>query len=203
MARTPAVLATSALLIWAGRADAGGPVREYLPGLPEEHDGRAVSAVTGGGPGSVWMTHAARLLRAHDLAASSANIIEATRLADALATLRGMALPGIDELREAAVAVLCAGGEKPLELIDRALVVGDVLGAVPDDLPVPPLKADFEAECKSCRLDRSTEETDLQLDLREMAHLRKSRLLHRLALLDIPWGKAQPAASGKHGRRFS
>ncbi|MBP6826009.1 MAG: hypothetical protein KA165_05520, partial [Saprospiraceae bacterium] len=138
-----------------------------------------------------WMTLAARLLREKDLAVSSAHIIEAVRLAGHLAVLRHTAIPGIEELREAAVAILCDGAEKPLELIDRQLVIGDVLGVVPATLPVPPLKADFEAQVRSCRLEKNTQAKMLRLDLREEAHLRKSRLLHRLALLGIPWGKVE------------
>ncbi|MBP6828444.1 MAG: hypothetical protein KA165_17895, partial [Saprospiraceae bacterium] len=98
------------------------------------------------------------------------------------------------------VAILCGGAEKPLELIDRQLVIGDVLGVVPATLPVPPLKADFEAQVRSCRLEKNTQAKMLRLDLREEAHLRKSRLLHRLALLGIPWGKVEETSAGKQGR---
>ncbi|MBV6439610.1 MAG: hypothetical protein EPGJADBJ_01255 [Saprospiraceae bacterium] len=151
-------------------------------------------------PQSYWFVQAARLLRDKDFAVSPAHVIEAVRLAENLATLRNTALPGIEELREAAVTVLCNGAEKPLELIDQQLVIGDVLGAVPSGLPVPPLKEDFEKQVKSCRLEKNTQEKTLELDLREEAHLRKSRLLHRLDLLGITWGKEQAVGSGKQGR---
>ena len=150
-------------------------------------------------PQSQWLTLVARLLREKDIPVSSAHIIEAVRLAESLAALRNTALPGIEELREAAVTVLCDGAEKPLELIDQQLVIGDVLGAVPPHLPVPPLKADFEAQVRSCRLEKNTQEKTLEFDLREAAHLRKSHLLHRLDLLGIPWGKTQETGSGKQG----
>lgn len=150
-------------------------------------------------PTHSFLTLAARLLREKDIPVSSAHIIEAVRLAESLAVLRNTALPGIEELREAAVTVLCDGAEKPLELIDQQLVIGDVLGAVPPHLPMPPLKADFEAQVRSCRLEKNTQEKTLELDLREAAHLRKSRLLHRLDLLGILWGKTQETGSGKQG----
>ncbi|MBK7935814.1 MAG: hypothetical protein IPJ82_01400 [Lewinellaceae bacterium] len=146
-----------------------------------------------------WLTKVAHLLRESDMAVSPAHIIEAVRLAETLAVLRRTSLPGIEELREAAVTVLCDGAEKPLELIDRQLVIGDVLGRVPDSLPVPPLKADFEAQVKSCRLEKNTQEKTLELDLRQDAHLRKSLLLHRLDLLGIQWGTVKDAVSGKQG----
>ncbi len=146
-----------------------------------------------------WLTLAARLLREKDIAVSSAHIIESVRLAEHLAVLRQTALPGIEELREAAVTVLCDGAEKPLELIDKQLVIGDVLGSVPASLPLPPLKADFEAQVRSCRLEKNTQEKTLELDLRQEAQLRKSLLLHRLDLLGVTWGKAKESLSGKQG----
>ncbi len=151
-------------------------------------------------PSAEWLARTARLLRERGLDTSSAHVVEAVRLAESLAYLRRTGQPGIEELREAAVTVLCEGAEKQLELIDREVVVGDVLGEVPDTVPVPPLKADFDAQAKSCRLERSTQEKSLQLDLREPAQLRKSQLLHRLALLRIPWGKSEEVGSGKQGR---
>ncbi len=138
-----------------------------------------------------WLTQAARLLREQDLATSSAHVIEAVRLANTLAVLRRTTWPGIEELREVAVTVLCEGAEKQLELIDQQLIIGDVLGAVPDDLEVPPLKADFETQVKSCRLERKTQLETLKLDLRKDAHTAKSRLLHRLQILGIPWGNLE------------
>lgn len=151
-------------------------------------------------PHARWLTQVGRLLREQDFAVSSAHVIEAVRLAESLAVLRNTATPGIEELREAAVTVLCHGAEKPLELIDQQLVIGDVLGAIPTNLALPPLKEDFEKQVKSCRLEKNTQEKTLELDLREEIHLKKSRLLHRLDLLGIAWGKEQAVGSGKQGR---
>lgn len=147
-----------------------------------------------------WFTGAARVLREQGLPVSSAHIIEAVRLADTLARLRRTALPGIEELREAATAVLCEGSEKPLELLERQMIVGEAMGAVPASVPVVPLKEDFEKEAKSCRLAISPVEVALVLDLREAAHLRKSQLLHRLDLLGIKWGREQAVSGPKQGR---
>lgn len=147
-----------------------------------------------------WFSKAAQLLRTQDLAPSSAHVIEAVRLADTLAALRNTLLPGIEELREAAVTVLCEGAEAKYQIIERQLVIGDVLGVVPDAVPVVPLRADFQAQVRSARLKISTEEQSLALDLREEAHLRKSRLLHRLDLLRIPWGKPEAITGRKEGR---
>ncbi|MCC6462457.1 MAG: hypothetical protein IT260_18460 [Saprospiraceae bacterium] len=151
-------------------------------------------------PHAVWLARAARLLREQDLILSSAHVIEAVRLAETLAALRHTLLPGIEELREAAVTVLCEGAEKPLELLERQLVVGDVLGRVPASVQMVPLKIDFEAQLRSARLQLSTEEQSLALDLREASHLRKSQLLHRLQVLRIPWGTAVEGSGREQGR---
>ncbi|HNG90265.1 MAG TPA: DUF5682 family protein, partial [Saprospiraceae bacterium] len=149
---------------------------------------------------TVWLSAAARLLREHDVETSSAHIIEAVRLAHTLAALRGTQQPGIEELRQAAVAVMGLHSDKPLELLDAGLVVGDVLGRVPDALPMPPLKADFEAQAKSCRLERSTAEKLIELDLRKDSDLRKSVLLHRVALIGIGWGTPTGVGGNRQGR---
>ena len=149
---------------------------------------------------TTWLTQAARLLREQDMSTSSAHVIEAIRLAETLAILRYTAQPGIEELREAAVTVLTEGAEKPLELIERILVIGEVLGEVPDTVPTVPLKADFEASVKRLRLEKSTLETLLELDMRKEAHLEKSRFLHRINLLGLQWGKEKAVAGKKQGR---
>lgn len=147
-----------------------------------------------------WFARAAQQLRREGLEASPSEVIEAVRLAHALAALRGMPLPGIEELREVAVSVLCHGAEAAYELVERHLVVGNVLGQVPLGVPNVPLLADFEAQVRNARLKLSSEEQRLALDLREEPHLRKSRLLHRLHLLGIPWGREEVVQGRKEGR---
>ncbi len=85
-----------------------------------------------------WLTRVAGVLRAHDLPVSSAHVIEAARLADALATLRGRPLAGLAEVSEATEAVLCDGDEHATGFVTRDLVVGELLGSVPDAAPAGP-----------------------------------------------------------------
>ena len=140
-----------------------------------------------------WMTRVAHLLRAEDLESSTASVIEATRLAEATAAMRGCALPGLAEFNEAAQAVFCFGDGTPLRLIHERLVVGPQLGAVPDDAPQVPLQRDFQRETKRLRLPPEALEKTLDLDLRKPNDLDRSRLLHRLRLLRVPWGKTESA----------
>lgn len=144
-----------------------------------------------------WTTRVARLMRDQDLDASSAHIIEAVRLADSLAALRGRSMPGLEELDEAALTVMCFGNDAPMRLIRRKLVIGDRLGHVPDDVPMAPLQADLAKQQKGLRLPASADEKDYDLDLRQPIDLERSHLLHRLNLLGLPWGEPLEARAKK------
>ncbi|MFD9373296.1 DUF5682 family protein [Streptomyces sp. NPDC060020] len=140
-----------------------------------------------------WLTKVAGLLRAEDRQVSSAHVIEAVRLAETLAVMRGRPLPGLTETLEAVRAVMCDGSDIPLALIEDRLVVGDVLGEVPDAAPVVPLQRDLTRQQRSLRLKAEAQDRELELDLRKDTDAAKSLLLHRLRLLGIGWGT--PTAS--------
>ncbi|HEY3086680.1 MAG TPA: DUF5682 family protein [Jatrophihabitantaceae bacterium] len=135
-----------------------------------------------------WLTKVAGVLRSHDLPVSSAHVIEATRLAEALAVLRGRPLAGLAEVSEATRAVLCEGNEAALTFVQRDLVVGELLGAVPADAPSVPLEADLRARARSLRLKIDPVDKPTTLDLRKDHDRAKSIFLHRLAGLGIGWG---------------
>lgn len=142
-----------------------------------------------------WMTQVARLLRQEDLDASSASVIEAVRLAETLAALRDSAMPGLAELNEAAQTVLCFGEATPMQLIHQTLIVSERLGKVPPDTPLVPLQQDLQRLQKRLRLKPEVNERLLILDLRKELDLERSHLLHRLLLLNIPWGEPQQTSS--------
>ena len=144
-----------------------------------------------------WMTRVARLLRDDQLDASSAHVIEAVRLAEALAALRGRPLPGLPEVSEAARAVICAGHEAPMQLIRRKLVVGDRLGTIPEDAPRAPLHEDFVRTVRRARLKLEPQGRTIDLDLRKPIHLVRSHLLHRLALLGVTWGRRREVSGAR------
>lgn len=146
-----------------------------------------------------WMVRATRLLRSQDLDASSAHAIEGVRLARTLAAVRGLSLPGIDELQEAAVALLGGGYPEGLAVVQRELVIGEKLGEVPPGQPATPLQQDLAQQQKTLRLKPEPTAKPLSLDLRQETHLLRSHLLHRLRLLDINWGKPQHVSGSKAG----
>ncbi|GMU20085.1 MAG: hypothetical protein AMXMBFR13_01860 [Phycisphaerae bacterium] len=138
-----------------------------------------------------WAAVAARLLRQKDLTASSAQVIDAVRLAEALAAMRGLPLAGLAEMNEAILTVLCHGDVAPMELIRQKLEIGDRLGAVPRSTPIVPLQQDLETRQKQVRLKASTEIKKLDLDLRKDGDRQRSLLLHQVGLLDVPWGRVE------------
>ncbi|MGW2016176.1 DUF5682 family protein [Streptomyces sp. NPDC001927] len=135
-----------------------------------------------------WMTKVAGLLRDEDTFVSSAHVIEAVRLAETLAAMRGRPLAGLGETTDAVRAVMCDGSDVPLDLVRDRLVVGDVLGEVPDDAPAVPLQRDLARLQKSLRLKPEAQERELELDLRKDNDAARSQLLHRLRLLSVEWG---------------
>jgi hypothetical protein len=149
-----------------------------------------------------WLAKVAAALRERDLPVSSAHIIEATRLAEALAALRGRSLPGLGEVTEATRAVLCEGDDQMVAFIQQNLVVGEELGEVPEGAPLVPLDADLRKTAKTLRLAFSAAEKEITLDLRKDFDRQKSALLHRLEILGIGWGNRGRNPGTERSRRL-
>jgi hypothetical protein len=145
-----------------------------------------------------WMAKVAAVFRAEGLDASAAHLVEATRLAETLAALRGRSVPSLSELSEAVRACLAMGSDKPLRLVRDRLIVGEVMGEVPPDAPIAPLAADLEREARRLRMRPEPGLRTIDLDLRTTNDLARSHLLHRLLILDVPWGRRQ-RVGGKSG----
>jgi hypothetical protein len=146
-----------------------------------------------------WATQAAQLLRAEGIDTSSASVIEAVRLAEALAALRGETMPGLADLHEAIQTVLCNGDEAPMRLIRDKLEIGEAMGEVPADTPAVPLQRDLEAKQRRLTLKPTPEIVVKDFDLRNETDRARSRLLHQLRLLGIEWGKPANTYGNKKG----
>jgi hypothetical protein len=144
-----------------------------------------------------WQARTAALLRDEGFAASTASAIEATRLALALAAMRGIRVPGLEEMREAALAALCHGEGAPLQIIERKLYVGERVGEIDEAVPQMPLARDLALWQKKTRLKPEDIDSEIRLDLRSEAGLLKSTLLHRLTILNVPWGELVEADTGR------
>ncbi|MGV9843144.1 DUF5682 family protein [Streptomyces fungicidicus] len=143
-----------------------------------------------------WLTKVAGLLRAEDRTVSSAHVIEAVRLAETLAAMRGRPLPGLSETTDAVRAVMCEGSDVPLALVHDRLVVGDVLGEVPATAPAVPLQRDLARLQRRLRLRPEAAQRELELDLRKETDAGRGELLHRLRLLGVGWGEPVVSRGG-------
>ena len=149
-----------------------------------------------------WMANVATLLRKKDYIVSSSATIEAIRLANTLTTMRGLAIPGLKELQNAAISVICNGETAPMELIAQKLIVGNKVGRVPDSQITSPLQKNLVARIKKARLTKffnSSEPATKKLDLRVPSNMDASTLLHQMLLLEIPWGKKNKGPKGQTG----
>ncbi len=149
----------------------------------EAEDGIDVTALA-----ARWQGKVARLLRDEGQVTSTASVIEAARLAKSLAALRNRSVPGLPEMQDATLAVLCHGEAAPVRLVHDRLVLGTAVGEIDADLPQTPLQADLTRLQKKLRLKPEALEQEISLDLRSDAGLAKSVLLNRLNLINIPWG---------------
>jgi uncharacterized protein DUF5682 len=147
-----------------------------------------------------FLVKAARLLRDRGHDVSPAATVDAVRLAEGLAALRGRPGPGLGEVLDAAEASLAGGSAVPLRLISSELLVGHDLGSVPDDTPMVPLARDLAAAQRRLRFRAEAAAKTVELDLRNDTHRQRSQLLHRLAILGIDWG--EPADTGRTGGTF-
>ncbi len=144
-----------------------------------------------------WLARIAAALRAQGHLVSTAALIEAQRLAIALAALRGRPAPGFEELREAAIACLCFGEPMLWSGISQSLLLGDAVGAIPAGVPAAPLLEDMQREQKRVRLKPEALDRELAIDLRSESGLDRSTLLHRLAILGVHWGRLAEAGRSR------
>jgi hypothetical protein len=146
---------------------------------------------------SAWQSRTAFKLREEGYTAPTASAIEATRLALGLAALRDLPMPGIAEMREASLAAMCDGNPVPLAMLERKLYIGESVGGIGERVPQNPLARDLTEWQRKTRLKPQDLELEIKLDLRSEAGLLKSTLLHRLNLINVPWGKLLDAQAGR------
>ena len=150
----------------------------------------------------LWMVKVARLLRKSGMDASPAEVGEASNLAHTLATLRLLEKPAMAELMEAAVTVFGKGRNEKMAIIQTKLSIGDKIGKVAQEITTLPILKDLEREIKAARLSaawQTTEKVSKDLDLRKPTQLKASILIHRLSILDIPWGQLKKGSTFKTG----
>lgn len=154
---------------------------------------------------NAYLTKIAAFQRANGNAASSAQVIEALRLADSLAKMRGGGVPVLRDLRDAAETCLGEGSFAAISAAVADTEIGTKIGELPDGVSRTSIQEDFYRELKELKLEkyRTVTAQELKLDLREnrrasseksaFLDLNRSFFLHKLRVLDIGFAEAQQA----------
>ncbi|WP_164012129.1 DUF5682 family protein [Pyxidicoccus trucidator] len=132
-------------------------------------------------------------LRTRGFTASLADVLEAYRLALTLADLREKSAPGLDELREATVAVLCRGDATHVDGFLWKSVIGHQVGRVASRIGQNSLQAEFWREVEARRLPRTDSPETFSLRLNNDVEVGSSVFLHRLRVAEIPYASLQGA----------
>ena len=158
------------------------------------------NALNGEGLENLAATYLVKLAAAHRKAGnlvSSAEVIEAVRLARTLCQMRGSQYPCLQDLKDAAITTMGHGNLSELAVAFADTEIGTAIGSLPEGVSRTSVQEDFYRQLKKLKLARfrSAELQQLDLDLREklnvksadaaLLDLRRSFFLHRLRILNI------------------
>ena len=144
-----------------------------------------------------YLTGLAKFQRDHGNMVSSAEVIEALRLAYSLAELRGFKIPALRDLRDGAVTCMGHGHFSEIAMASADTEIGTAIGSLPQGVSQTSIQSDFYRELEELRLEKykSLTAQDLSLDLREkltvksrksaFLDLERSFFLHKLRVLGI------------------
>jgi hypothetical protein len=159
--------------------------------------GTAVSLPT------LFLTNVVRELRNSGTFRSTAEVIEGVRLAEAMASMHNSA-PTLRDLQDAAVALLGQGDPNVVREPLLRVEVGTAIGSLAKGVSQTSIQDDFYRELARLKLEpfKAAVRRELELDLREnrrvksadaaFLDLHRSSFLHRLAVLDVGFGKKLP-----------
>ncbi|MCM1165695.1 MAG: DUF5682 family protein [Lachnospiraceae bacterium] len=162
---------------------------------------------------NAYLSKIAEKLRENGNAASSAQIIEAVRLANSLAAMRKGSTPALRDLRDAAETCLGEGSFAAISVAAADTEIGTKIGALPEGVSRTSIQDDFYRQLKDLKLDkyRTVTAQDLRLDLREnlrakgersaFLDLNRSSFLHKLRVLGISF--AEPRISEQDNATWS
>ena len=157
-------------------------------------------AMNGEGLQSAASTYLVKLAAAHRNAGnivSSAEIIEAVRLAATLSQMRGSKYPCLQDLKDAAITTMGHGAYSELAVAFADTEIGKTIGYLPEGVARTSVQEDFYRQLKKLKLERfrTAQLQRLDLDLREkltvkskdaaFLDLNRSFFLHRLRVLGI------------------
>ena len=150
--------------------------------------------------GYEYLTQLAANQRKQGHLVSAAEVIEAVRLANALAYIRSSKYPVLQDLRDAAITCMGHGNFSEISVSVAKVEIGLKIGQLPDGVSRTSIQDDFYRNLKELKLEkyRSPESQRLDLDLREnlrvkseksaFLDLNRSFFLNQLRVLDVKFG---------------
>jgi hypothetical protein len=148
-----------------------------------------------------YLSQVARHVRESGTHRSTAEVIEGVRLAKTLSAMKDGASPTLDDLHDAAVALLGHGEKGNIAEALMRVDVGTAIGELPKGVSRTSIQEDFDRELDRLKLEkfRTAVKQDLALDLRENRQaktitaayldLERSSFLHRLRMLGVKFGE--------------
>ncbi|TCM96363.1 hypothetical protein EV294_105230 [Paenibacillus sp. BK033] len=152
---------------------------------------------------ALYLSSVAKQMREQGTWRSTASVIEAVRMADALAFMHDGVLPTWKDLRDAATVLFGFGEFSSVAEALARVDIGTVIGSLPEGVSQTPVQDDLNRELKRLKLDKykTLVASGLELDLREnrrvkseesaFLDLNRSIFLHRLAVLGIRFARKQ------------
>lgn len=153
----------------------------------------------------IYLTKLADSHRKAGNTVSSAEVIEAVRLAKVLGNMRGSKFPTLADLKDAAITIIGHGNFSEVSLAVTDTEIGKKIGFLPEGVSRTSIQEDFYRQLKELNLEkyRTYEAQQLSLDLREklnvktksiaLMDLRRSFFLHRLLVLGIHFATILPS----------
>lgn len=155
---------------------------------------------------NAYLSQIAAKTRQTGSAASSAQVIEALRLARSLAKMRGGSIPSLRDLRDAAETCIGEGSFASISIAAADTEIGTKIGELPEGVSRTSIQDDFYRLLKELKLEkyRTVTAQDLKLDLREniragseksaFLDLNRSFFLHKLRVLGLDFAKWIPSS---------
>ena len=154
----------------------------------------------------LYLSLVARQLREAGTHRSTAEVIDAVRLAETLSALKQGLAPTLADLRDAAITLL---GQGELLTVKDALArvdVGTAIGELPEGVSQTSIQSDFERELSRLKLQKYKTAVEQQpLDARParesagekqkkrpISDLNRSTFFHRLRILQVPFAAPAP-----------
>jgi hypothetical protein len=160
-----------------------------------------------------YLSMVARLMRETGTHRSSAEVIEAVRLARTMSALKDGFAPTLRDLRDAAITLIGHGERSTVREALARVDVGTAIGELPQGVSRTSIQEDFERILNELKLEKykTTVKQELTLDLREnrrvkseaaaFLDLHRSSFFHQLRVLEI--GFAKLVSSGQQSTTWA